>query len=253
MESRLSLCRFVSCFWSAVARQRSDDSRLLVRVLVVASLAGCGGDDRPAVDAAVEIDAKVIALDCATYCREVQANCTGANAQYIDMDHCSATCASFSVGTSSVTDMSGNTLGCRIFYAGGPPGMPAAEFCAAAGPAGDQITAASPGRCGGGNVCESFCALEIRACGSLMTPLPGNPTGAGNNPLFQYQHMANCLDACTRFDKSHAYSTAAAGDSLACRLLQATSAAISVTPNGAMYCAYTGADAKGPCAGMATP
>lgn len=222
-------------------------------VLVVLVFASCGGDDRPANDAAVASDARVVTLDCATYCREIQANCTGASAQYADEVHCNATCASFAVGNSSVTDTSGDTLGCRILYAGAPSGMEAASYCAAAGPLGARPAATSPEFCSSGDVCASFCALEIRACGSLMSPLPGDPTGAGNNPLFQYQHMANCVDACAHFDKTHAYSTAAAGDSLACRLLQATRAVISVMPNGAQYCMYTGDAAKGPCVGTPTP
>lgn len=216
-------------------------------LLVLVALAGCGGDPKPAIDAAP------ITLDCPSYCTEIQAHCTGANAQYPDPAHCLATCASFTVGTSKLTDTSGNTLGCRINYAGAPSMTAPATHCAHAGPGGDLITAPAPAFCSGGDVCTSFCTLEIKACGSLDAPLPGNPKDSTGNALLQYRNMADCMTSCAGFDKTHAYSTAAAGDSLACRLSHATSAAISVTPDGAMNCSATAANPTGPCAGAATP
>jgi hypothetical protein len=219
--------------------------------LIIIALAGCGGDKKPAVDAAPDV--AVVALDCPAYCTEIQTNCTEANAQYPDMAHCAATCASFAVGTSTVTDTSGNTLGCRIYHGGAPSMTAAATHCVHAGPGGDLITATPPAFCSGGDICASFCTLEIKACGSLDAPLPGNPKDATGNPLFQYQNMANCMTACAAFDKTHVYSTAAAGNSLACRLYHATNAAIAVTPNGEMHCSHTAANPTGPCAGTATP
>ena len=211
--------------------------------LVLVALVGCGGND-PTPDAPP--------LDCSTYCTEIQANCTGANAQYPDLAHCMATCTSFPMG-SMVTNTPGNTLGCRIYHAGGPSKMLPATHCVHAGPGGDLITATPQAFCSGGNVCESFCTLEIKACGSLDAPLPGHPRDNTNNELFQYQNMDDCMSSCAGFDKIHAYSTTAAGNSLACRLYYATDAAISVTPNGTMYCSATAALPTGPCAGAATP
>lgn len=212
--------------------------------LLAIAVTGCGGG-KTTIDAAP--------LDCSTYCTEIQANCTAANAQYLDTAHCMATCASFTVGASTTTDTAGDTLGCRIYHAGAPSVMAAATNCPHAGPAGDLITASPPAFCSGGDVCTSFCALEIQACGSLDVPLPGNPTDATNNPLWQYRNMGDCMQSCANYDKTHAYSTSAMGNSLACRLLQATSAAISVTPNGKMYCAYTADFARGPCVGTPSP
>jgi hypothetical protein len=220
--------------------------------VIMIALTGCGDNLKPAIDAAVQIDAVAIALDCPSYCTEIQANCTGANAQYPDMAHCTATCASFTVGTSKITDTSGNTLGCRIYHGGAPSMTMATTHCVHAGPAGDQISA-TPAFCSGGDICASFCTLEIKACGSLNAPLPGNPRDANNNVLFQYQDMADCMISCAAFDKAHAYSTAAMGNSLACRLYHATNAAIAVTPNGVTHCSHTAALPTGPCAGAATP
>jgi len=213
--------------------------------LTMIALADCGGGN-PTIDAAV------VPLDCPTYCAEIQANCTGANAQYPDLNadpsmaHCMATCASFTKGTSTVTDMSGNTLGCRIYHAGAPSKMAPGTHCIHAGPAGDLLMATPPAFCSGGDVCTSFCTLEIKACGSLDVPLPGDPRDSTNNHLFQYRNMADCMSSCASFDKAHPYNITAAGDSLACRLFHATSAAISVTPDGAMNCSATAAFPTGP-------
>lgn len=211
---------------------------------------GCSGGDNPAHDA--DIDAAPAILDCPSYCAEVQSNCTGTNAQYVDTAHCMAACSSFAVGTSTVNDTSGNTLGCRIYHGGAPAKMAPATHCPHAGLGGDRITASPPGVCSGGDVCESFCALDIKACGTLDAPLPGNPRDSTNNPIYQYRNVADCMTVCASFDKTHEYSTISAGDSLACRLLHATSAAISVT-NAQTECPYTGMLPKGACAGIPTP
>src|ERR1700759_3504939 len=108
--------------------------------VVMMTMVGCGGGDKPAADAAID----ALALACSTYCTEIQNNCTGANAQYADMAQCMAACASFAVGTSTVTDMSGNTLGCRIYHAGSPSMMAATTHCPDAGPGGDLISPSGP-------------------------------------------------------------------------------------------------------------
>ena len=214
--------------------------------LILVTLAGCGGGSNTSTDAA--IDMMPLGLDCATYCAEIQTHCTGANAQYPTMDQCTKTCASFS-GTSKVTDTTGNTLGCRINYAVAASTMPATD-CPYAGPAGDLLTAA--GFCSGGDACVSFCTLEIMDCGAVKAPLPGNPKDATGTALFQYQDQANCVDLCHGWDKTHAYSTMATGDSLACRLSAAVTAAISLD-SAKVYCAYTTDFPTGQCAGTASP
>lgn len=221
-------------------------------VLMVSMLCFACGGDRPAVIDAPP-DGAPLAVDCPTYCAEIQASCTGANAQYVDGEHCMAACLAFTVGTSTADDMAGNTLGCRIYHAGLPAMAEPGAHCAHAGPAGKALTAMSQEGCSGGDVCESFCAIQIKACGSLEAPLPGSPRDATNNPLYRYRSMTSCVTACAAFDKTHPYSTTAAGDSLACRLVHATNAAIAVMPNAVEECQYTGMPARGPCAGTPTP
>lgn len=225
---------------------------VLVVLLDLLTLPGCGGDSRPVADAMVMFDAS-LSLDCTTYCDAIQTNCMGVNAQYPDMAHCRAACASFATANSTVTDTSGNTLGCRVFYAGTPSKMAPAANCPLAGPAGDRISASTSPSCSGGDICTSFCTLEVQACGSLDTPLPGDPKDASQNSLYQYKNVANCVRQCANFDKTHEYGTIATGDSLACRLLQAINAAIAVDPNAIASCASTAAEAKGMCVGAALP
>jgi hypothetical protein len=218
-------------------------------------LAGCGGSSKGTPDAAPPIDAlPPVTLDCNSYCARIQANCQNANAQYSDAEHCMAACSTFAVGASTISDTSGNTLGCRINYAvAAASATTAANDCAYAGPAGDLVTAATPAFCSGGDVCTSFCSIEIAACGSIANPLPGNPTDINHKPLPQYEDMGKCVALCDGYDKTHAYSTASRGDSLACRLFQATQATAATDRPTA--CPDTGNPpaAPGLCTGTATP
>lgn len=219
---------------------------------VMIALAGCGGGNNMSIDAAIDTPIDMPpALDCPTYCAEIQRNCTGANAQYPNLDQCTHACASFTVGTSTVSDTAGNTLGCRINYAVAASTM-AATHCPQAGPAGDLITAASPAFCSGGDACTSFCTLEIMACGSQTAPLAGDPRDEVGNHIYQYVNQANCVNLCHGWDKTHNYSTMAMGDSLACRLSAAVTASISVD-SAKVFCAYTASFPTGQCAGTASP
>lgn len=230
--------------------------------LLLVALAGCGGSN-PVADAAIDapvdaaIDMMPLALDCPTYCAQIEQHCAGTNLQYPAMeasstvDPCLRACAAFEPPTGKTTDTTGNTLGCRINHAAAAATMPALE-CPRAGPAGDAINPA-PGFCSGGDACKSFCALEIMACGSVDVPLPNNPRDASNNVLYQYQNLKGCIETCqTDFDKQHSYSTTAVGDSLACRLSAAVTAAISLD-KAKVSCAYTGPTPIEHCTGTASP
>jgi hypothetical protein len=174
----------------------------------------------------------------------------------MDAEHCMKTCELFTIGTSTVNDMSGDTLGCRINYAVAAAAMPAMH-CVHAGPAGDVLmgggAGANAGFCSGGDACTSFCALEIKACGSGDMPLNGDPLDATNNHLYQYANMGDCMTSCAGYDRTHAYTITSTGNSLACRLLQTTNAAISLTPDAKTYCAYTAEFVRGPCVGTPSP
>jgi hypothetical protein len=222
-------------------------------ILMLALVAACGDDDATTPDAAATPDATAtLTQDCATYCSNIATACTGANVQFggssaaDQTTHCMQTCSKFPVG--AATDTSMNTLGCRLYHiqnitvrAGAP-----ATHCAHAGPAGAAVSGAAT--CG--DPCESFCTIEIGACGLK----PASATG-------QYESQAACVTACAAFDKTHAYTISAAafpstnpgGDSLACRLYHATNAAIS-TAAATTHCPHTAEVTTGtPCAGAPTP
>lgn len=231
--------------------------------LLLVALAGCGGSNPASIDAAIDapvdaaIDMMPLALSCSTYCTEIQQHCTDTNLQYPAMeasstvDPCIRACAAFEPTPGKTTDTTGNTLGCRINHAAAAATMPGLE-CPRAGPAGDAISP-TPGFCSGGDACKSFCALEIMACGSVDMPLPGNPRDASNIPLYQYQNLNGCIETCqTDFDKHPSYSTTAVGDSLACRLSAAVTAAISLD-QAKVFCAYTGDTPIEHCTGTAMP
>ena len=202
------------------------------------------------------------ALDCSTYCAEMSSNCTGANAQYADDQACLHSCEIFAVGTSTVTDMSGNTLGCRIYHAGAASKLSPETECPRAGPGGDLMIARDPASnpmyCSGGDFCTTFCTIEIAACGSLDVPLPGDSREPGTGAsLAEFRNMTACINVCATYDNTHAYSPSATGNSLACRLSQAVTALISVTPGATTHCSST-SDNSNPlspnfCAGPPTP
>ena len=238
--------------------------------LIAIALLACNSHNSSTMDAMIQPDAPPDSpldappdapppLDCPTYCAEISANCTGTNAQYADDQACRHACEKFPVGASTVTDMSGNTLGCRIYHAGAPSKVSPETECPRAGPAGDLITAGpgAPAYCSGGDFCTTFCTLEIAACGSLNAPLPTNPSDStNNNPVYQYVNMANCLSHCPDFDQTHIYSPTAVGDSFACRLAQAITALVSITPGATMHCSSTGIDQDPPvgfCFGTPAP
>src|ERR1041385_3222652 len=105
-------------------------------LLLLLALVACGGDEKKPPDAAPPIDAAIDAPppkpSCMTYCTQVQANCTGAQAQYPTMDQCMGTCATFPVGT--LADTTGNTLGCRQYHSGAPSQSAPMTHCYHAGP-----------------------------------------------------------------------------------------------------------------------
>jgi hypothetical protein len=243
-------------------------------------LIGCGSSNNTTADAppgdtgGSGSDAATVALDCPTYCNTIMANCTGAtNAQYPDMNHCLGSCAAFPVTGSKVTDTTGNTLGCRIYHSGAAGGSTANAtlHCPHAGPGGEALNASPPGFCSGpstgGDLCATFCTLQIKTCGSTDAPV----TVAGTAIVPQYKNEAACEAVCkngdntanppiAKFDLTHLYATTSAGNSLACRIAHWTNAASNAglaTPNAAgvnTHCPHTAAaqTAGLPCS-AATP
>jgi hypothetical protein len=167
--------------------------------------AACGGDDDDDDGGGDAPDAAVGELSCATYCANIDANCTGANKQYAMVAQCMATCAFFEDG--DFDDTTGNTLGCRDYHAKAAEGDPGVH-CIHAGPTGGTAN-----QCG--EICESFCTIALAAC-----------TGANE----AYDDMAACMTACEDFETEDAYDTGdTTGNTIECRVYHATVA--STTPD----------------------
>lgn len=146
-------------------------------------------------------------LTCADYCSTIMANCTGANAQWVDAGTCMTACASFAAGT--LADTSGNTLGCRLYHAGAAAGAGAAVHCEHAGPLGG-------GQCGASE-CEGFCDIATDTCPN------------------QWQ-TATCATQCALIANNEPFDTAdTSGNSLACRMYHLEAA----VTNAAVHCAHT--------------
>jgi hypothetical protein len=199
-------------------------------------------------DAATSDGAAPAALDCASYCGELSANCKGDNAQYPSADQCMTTCAKMTE-KGSLTDTSGNTLGCRIYHGGAPSVSMPEVHCIHAGPAGMQVNATA-GSTNCGDPCTDFCTLNLATC-----------TGT----LAQYSDMNACMTACNGdgtathpgFNKTELYkvndsttpATTPSHNSLACRIYHTTNAAVS-DANATTHCKHT---AETPVQACVTP
>ena len=146
-----------------------DHAPMRTSLFIILALAACSSDPAVTPDAKPPVDAATptpdappaVTLDCPTYCNEIQTNCTGANAQYPDAAHCTATCAKFPPG--ALADMANNTLGCRIYHAGAPSMSNATLHCPHAGPGGGLIAPLAAGAMEDAQSCTHTVALEKRS------------------------------------------------------------------------------------------
>ena len=132
---------------------------------------------------------------CETYCQDIQAACTGGNAQYADDAECMAACADFSQ-TGTDGDTSGDTLQCRQYHTGAAAGDPATH-CMHAGPDGGGVCVDAPSS----DACALYCGDIMAAC-------------AGDNA--QYADVHECLTSCAGFS-TDGMEGDTDGDTLQCR------------------------------------
>jgi hypothetical protein len=142
---------------------------------------------------------------CASYCASVGANCTAGNLQYADEAQCLAACAAFEQGEPGAT--SGNSLECRQYHADFASNDPATH-CVHAGPLGT-------GACEGTNgSCDGFCAIAMAECSNI------------------YETLNDCLTDCAlNADDVVYHQGVTTGDNLACRMYHLTVAIAAPDPH----------------------
>jgi hypothetical protein len=186
---------------------------------------GGGGGGGGSVTASSSSGGTSVKLTCDDYCTQVQKNCTGDNAQWWIVDSCKAGCATWTPG--ALMDMTGNTLGCRLYHSGAPAAMTPAMHCAHSGPTGGDLdpTATGMGKdgpCGDG--VEAFCRLAVATC-------------KGANMVWADE--AACKADAIKFKASTTpFSTKdTAGDTFNCRAYHLTVAASSAA-NATLHCPH---------------
>ncbi|HEX3594142.1 MAG TPA: hypothetical protein VHU80_03545 [Polyangiaceae bacterium] len=156
---------------------------------------------------------------CADYCAKAIANCTGDFELYPSLSFCLAVCKALPPGTR--TDITGNTVGCRLHLAESAAAIEKSFNCSAAGPGGNGVC---------GDNCDSWCTIEAAICPTI------------------YASNDDCLTACRTFPVLGTYNDTLptqSGNSFECRLYHVTAAA-GIDPN--FHCPHTDIDLKnGPC------
>jgi len=183
-------------------------------LILMAFAIGCGDDKAKATDAPSGgdapglIDAAPLTLDCASYCGAILTTCTGALAQYGSMAECVGACGTLPVGT--LGEMSGNTLGCRVYHTEAAR-QDAAVHCEHAGPGGNSLC--------GATICDGFCSIAVAICPA------------------QWQN-ATCANRCGQLTSTPPYSIASTGDTVQCRLYHATAASADAAA-ATLHCPHT--------------
>ena len=165
-------------------------------------------------------------LTCASYCATIQAACTDNDAQFADESACLAYCeteGAYPAG--SLEDVSGNTLGCRLYHAGVAMTTDPGLHCPHAGPSGGDTC---------GTWCENLCHLTQSNC-----------TGA--NEL--YADNAACMTACADLP-TDGEAGDVDGGSVQCRIYHAGAPAAG---DAATHCPHAAVDGGGVCVTVIPP
>lgn len=146
---------------------------------------------------------------CDQYCDALVGYCSGAQLQYRDREQCLAVCALLPEGV--VGEPDGNTVACRLRYAGKAryaAGTELTAYCRQAGPGGDD-------RCGAN--CDGFCSIMTATCSRQTT-----------DPYFFESEQA-CKTTCNGLEQvPYIYGDISLADSntVQCRLFHVISAAM---------------------------
>ncbi|MBK06475.1 MAG: hypothetical protein CL920_02165 [Deltaproteobacteria bacterium] len=172
--------------------------------------------------AAITSNVKVCGQRCESYCDQVMANCTGANAQFSDRKACETWCVGRIDGAWDATQ--GDSIACRAYYASFPAVRDPAKHCPAAGPA-------------GGGVCVDTRQVACKAyCDNVMA----NCSSVGKI----YSHRIQCEYACRGMPIGNAGDTK--GNSIYCRAYHAGAPA---KTNPALHCPHASISSNGDVCG----
>ena len=141
--------------------------------LIVLGFFACGGGGSASEDS-VSSDVDSVALDCDSFCGLVLENCSEDNEVYDSSESCMSSCESWAVG--SATDVTGDTLGCRMGYAKGSQSNPANDCSKTAADGGGVCVEGT-----GAPTCTEYCNKVMSAC---------------TDNSVQYNSAAECLDFC---------------------------------------------------------
>jgi hypothetical protein len=151
---------------------------LLAAALGCNAILGIGAASLDSSDGGTGVEASR-GLSCDYYCATVVQNCPQPFAEYVGsnndpMSVCETVCPAIDPGF-SIGAGTGDTLGCRIFYAEQAATDPATN-CRKAGPLGGGACASDP--------CRLFCELDVQYCNNPPVSAP------------QYDGGTDCLSDC---------------------------------------------------------
>ena len=176
--------------------------RLALALFALGCLAaGCGDDTTASPSGDMSIAQDLAnggnAPTCAAYCAKIQMNCpaggdAGSNEQYPDTATCMSYCSTAAAWPAGmIGDMTGNTIGCRLYHAGAAAADPVLH-CPHAGPTGGNVC---------GSLCDNYCQLMAKNC-------------TGNNAVYD---AATCMSKCAMLGtQGHANDTS--GNTVQCRI-----------------------------------
>lgn len=150
-------------------------------------------------------------LNCATYCSNMKAGCTGSLEQYKSDDTCLGICGHLDPGTAG--NPTGDTLSCRFAAAklavsSGEPD----SYCSVAGPYGSVGGHIGPNDCG--TPCDSYCSLMQAVC-------PTQFASDFNGKILDCKAKCQALSDPGPFDDSQQ-----SGGSIQCRFYHVSAATV---------------------------
>jgi hypothetical protein len=165
------------------------------------------------------------ALGCDAYCFEIQALCSGPDAQFDSIESCLGFCDALTLGNEG--DIGTSTIACRQRELGVATLVTEPDVhCPIAGPAGENSNEGADDTCGG--ACEAYCEALEATCAADFADAFGD--------------FDSCLSDCDLLPDLGAYDASIQdGDSIQCRLYHLRAATGAPVP----HCSHAAATGPG--------